>query len=73
MKNNPIIIESTTTHTTTTRTIKVSNDMMEKIQNARNAAPPEYKINFNIRDESGKMGFCPFETKPSHKFRGQPV
>jgi hypothetical protein len=47
--------------------------MMEKIQNARNAAPPEYKINFNIRDESGKMGFCPFETKPSHKFRGQPV
>lgn len=60
MQKNPIIIESTTTHTTTTRTLKVSNDIMGKLQKTSGT---EYNINFNVKDDIGleKTRFNPFE------------
>lgn len=66
---SPIIIESTTTHTTTTRTIKVSNEIMGKLQKASGT---EYNINFNVKDDIAleKSRFNPFEQKTNHKFRG---
>ena len=74
LQKNPIIIESTTTHTTTTRTIKVSNDIMGKIQKAQ-ASGAECNININVKDDIGadKSRFNPFEQKTNHKFRGQHV
>ena len=74
LQKNPIIIESTTTHTTTTRTIKVTNEALNKLQRAAgNGTGGDYNFNFNLKDDSGKSSFNPFETKTHHKFRGQPA